>query len=69
MRYSARNFPASFCDEICEQDSERRQSRVEAEMTSALMPRSHAALSLEVTALPLDGRAERADFVIAHVWP
>lgn len=62
-RYNARVFLAPFWDEIFTQDSERKQTRAEAEATCAVMRETYIALGYQITELPRADIATRADVV------
>ena len=62
-RYQRRVFLAPYWDKIFAQDTERKQSRREAEETCAVTRRTYTALRYEITELPLADIARRADFV------
>ncbi|WP_226946200.1 MULTISPECIES: AAA family ATPase [Roseobacteraceae] len=62
-RYNARVFLAPFWDEIFTQDTERKQTRAEAEATCAVMRETYTALGYEITELPYADIGSRADFV------
>ncbi|WP_349538472.1 AAA family ATPase [Sagittula sp. NFXS13] len=63
--------PASFwrpCwNETFTQDTERTQTRTEAEATCAVMRETYTALGYEITELPRADIATRADFVCAQL--
>lgn len=63
--YNARVFLAPFWDEIFTQDTERKQTRAEAESTCAVMRETYAALGYEIMELPCGDITMRADFVEA----
>lgn len=65
-RYNARVFLAPYWDEIFIQDTERKQTRAEAEATCAVIRETYAALGYELTELPRTEIASRADFVCAQ---
>ncbi|MBR9765609.1 MAG: AAA family ATPase [Rhodobacteraceae bacterium] len=68
-RYNRRAFLAPFWDEIFTQDSERKQTRAEAEATCAVMRETYIALGYEITELPRIEVESRADFVVKQlVW-
>ena len=62
-RYNRRAFLAPFWDEIFTQDSERKQTRAEAEATCAVMRETYTALGYQITELPRADIATRAGFV------
>ncbi|MBL3553652.1 AAA family ATPase [Rhodovulum sulfidophilum] len=62
-RYNARVFLAPYWDEIFTQDTERKQTRSEAEATCAVMFDTYIALGYEIIELPRTDIARRADFV------
>ncbi|WP_337248517.1 AAA family ATPase [Rhodovulum sulfidophilum] len=62
-RYNARVFLAPYWDEIFTQDTERTQTRAEAEATGAVMRDTYTALGYEIIELPRTDIARRADFV------
>lgn len=62
-RYNARVFLAPFWDEIFTQDTERKQTRAEAEATCAVIRETYIALGYQITELPRADIATRADFV------
>ncbi|MFY1709322.1 AAA family ATPase [Tritonibacter scottomollicae] len=62
-RYNRRVFLASFWDEIFTQDTERKQSRAEAEATCAVMRETYAAFGCGIIELPCIDIGRRADFV------
>lgn len=62
-RYNRRVFLAPFWDEIFTQDTERKQTRAEAEATCAVMRETYTALGYEITELPRADIVTRADFV------
>ena len=61
--YNARVFLAPFWDEIFTQDTERKQTRAEAEATCAVMRETYTALGYKITELPRADTATRSDFV------
>ena len=61
--YNARVFLAPYWDEIFTQDTERKQSRAEAEATCAVMRETYTALGYQITELPRADIATRAGFV------
>ncbi len=65
-RYNARVFLTPCWDEIFTQDTERKQSRAEAEATCAVMRETYTDLGYEITELPRTNIASRADFVCAQ---
>ncbi|RVV97180.1 ATPase [Mesobaculum littorinae] len=65
-RYNRRVFLAPFWDEIFTQDSERKQTRAEAEATCAVMRETYTALGYQITELPRADIATRADFICAQ---
>lgn len=65
--YNRRIFLAPFWGEIFTQDTERKQTRAEAEATCAVMRETYAALGYEITELPCTDLATRADFVETHL--
>lgn len=65
-RYNRRVFLAPFWDEIFTQDSERKQTRAEAEATCGVMRETYTALGYQITELPRADIASRADFVCAQ---
>jgi len=68
-RYNARVFLTPYWDEIFTQDTERTQSRSEAEATCAVMRESDIALGYEITELPRIEIEWRADFAVKElVW-
>ena len=62
-RYNARVFLAPYWDENFTQDSERTQTRAEAEATCTVMRETYAALGYEIMELPCTDIESRADFV------
>lgn len=66
-RYNCRVFLAPYWDEIFAQDSERRQSRAEAEATCEAMYEAYSALEYEITELPRTDIESRADFVLKQL--
>ncbi|WP_289151775.1 AAA family ATPase [uncultured Salipiger sp.] len=62
-RYNRRAFLAPFWDEIFTQDSERKQTRAEAEATCAVMRETYTVLGYQITELPRADITTRADFV------
>lgn len=62
-RYNRRVFLAPFWDEIFTRDSERKQTRAEAEATCAVMRETYIALGYQITELPRADIATRADVV------
>ena len=62
-RYNRRVFLAPYWNEIFTQDTERKQTRAEAEATCAVMRETYAALGYAITELPRTGIGSRADFV------
>nr|WP_260006321.1 AAA family ATPase [Leisingera sp. M527] len=62
-RYNRCVFLAPFWDEIFTQDTERKQTRAEAEATCAVMRETYTALGYEITELPRADIVTRADFV------
>ena len=66
-RYNARVFLVPYWDEIFTQDTERTQSRSEAEATFTVMRETYIALGYEITELPRIDIASRADFVCAQL--
>ena len=62
-RYNARVFLAPFWDEIFTQDTERTQTRAEAEATCAVMRDTYTALGYQITELPRADITTRADYV------
>ncbi|WP_418594874.1 AAA family ATPase [Ponticoccus sp. (in: a-proteobacteria)] len=65
--YNARVFLAPYWDEIFTQDSERKQTRAEAEATCAVMRETYTALGYQITELPRADIATRADFVCSQL--
>ncbi|MBU2959859.1 AAA family ATPase [Citreicella sp. C3M06] len=65
-RYNRRAFLAPFWDEIFTQDSERKQTRAEAEATCAVMRETYTSLGYQITELPRADITTRADFVCAQ---
>ncbi|MBR9893535.1 AAA family ATPase [bacterium] len=65
--YNARVFLAPYWDEIFTQDTERTQSRSEAEATFTVMRETYIALGYEITELRRIDIASRADFVCAQL--
>ncbi|MCG7623997.1 AAA family ATPase [Epibacterium sp. Ofav1-8] len=61
--YNRRVFLAPFWDEIFTQDSERKQTRAEAEATCAVLRETYTALGYKITELPCTDIVTRADFV------
>ena len=61
--YNAHVFLAPYWDEIFSQDTERTQTRAEAEATYAVMHETYIALGYKITKLPRADIATRADFV------
>ncbi|MAE88084.1 MAG: ATPase [Pelagibaca sp.] len=66
-RYNARVFLTPYWDEIFTQDSERTQTRSEAEATFTVMRETYTALGYKITELPCTDIASRADFVSAQL--
>ncbi|AVW92090.1 AAA family ATPase [Celeribacter baekdonensis] len=66
-RYNHRIFLAPYWDEIFTQDTERKQTRAEAEATCAVMRETYAALGYAITVLPRTDIQQRADFVATRV--
>ena len=66
-RYNARVFLAPYWDEIFTKDTERKQTRAEAEATCAVMRETYTALGYKTTELPRADIATRASFVCAHL--
>jgi Predicted ATPase len=66
-RYNARVFLTPYWDEIFTQDTERKQTRAEAEATCAVMRETYTALGYEITELPRTDITSRADFVYAQL--
>ena len=66
-RYNRRVFLAPLWDEIFTQDSERKQTRAEAEATCAVMRETYTAHGYQITELPRADIATRADFVCAQL--
>ena len=64
--YNARVFLAPYWDEIFTQDSERKQTRAEAEATCVVMRETYTALGYQIMELPRADIATRADFVCAQ---
>ena len=62
-RYNRGAFLAPFWDEIFTQDSERKQTRAEAEATCAVMRETYTALGYQIPELPRADITTRADFV------
>ncbi len=62
-RYNRRVFLAPLWDEIFTQDSERKQTRAEAEATCAVMRETYTALGYQITELPRADIATRAGIV------
>ena len=62
-RYNRRVFLAPFWAEIFTQDTERKQTRAEAEATCAVMRETYAAFGYEIIELPKIDIERRADFV------
>ncbi|WP_342455921.1 AAA family ATPase [Phaeobacter gallaeciensis] len=58
---------APYWDEIFTQDTERTQTRAEAEATCAIMRETYTALGYQITELPRTDIATRADFVCAQL--
>ena len=67
VRYNVRVFLTPYWDEIFTQDTERTQTRTEAEATCAVMRETYTALGYEITELPCTDIASRADFVSAQL--
>ncbi|WP_158966073.1 AAA family ATPase [Chachezhania sediminis] len=65
--YNARVFLAPFWNEIFTQDTERKQTRAEAEATCAVMRETYTALGYQITELPRADIATRANFVCAQL--
>ncbi|EEX15155.1 conserved hypothetical protein [Citreicella sp. SE45] len=65
--YNRRVLLALFWDEIFTQDTERKQTRAEAEATCAVMREIYTALGYKITELPCTDIASRADFVSAQL--
>ncbi|OWU66537.1 ATPase [Roseovarius sp. 22II1-1F6A] len=65
-RYNARVFLAPYWNEVFTQDTERKQTRTEAEATCAAMRETFTALGYQITELPRADIATRADFVCAQ---
>mgnify|MGYP000495309123 CR=1 FL=1 len=66
-RYNARVFLSPYWDEIFTQDTERKQTRAEAEATCAVMRETYAALGYAITVIPRTDIQQRADFVATRV--
>ncbi|WP_240722597.1 AAA family ATPase [Poseidonocella sp. HB161398] len=66
-RYNRRVFLAPFWDEIFTQDTERKQTRAEAEATCASMRETYTALGYKITELPRANIVTRADFVCTQL--
>ncbi|SNT76500.1 AAA family ATPase [Paracoccus seriniphilus] len=66
-RYNARVFLTPYWDEIFTQDTERTQTRTEAEATCAVMRETYIALGYKITELPCTDIVSRADFVSAQL--
>ena len=62
-RYNARVFLTPYWDEIFTQDTERKQTRAEAQATCTVMRETYTALGYKITELPRADIATRADFV------
>ena len=62
-----RVFLAPFWEEIFSQDTERKQTRAEAEATCAVMRETYTALGYEITELPRTDIGSRADFVCGQL--
>ncbi|MHC9235738.1 AAA family ATPase [Pseudooceanicola sp. 502str34] len=66
-RYNARVFLTPYWDEIFTRDTERKQTRAEAEATCAVMRETYTALGYQITELPRADIATRANFVCAQL--
>lgn len=66
-RYNARIFLAPYWDELFTRDTERKQTRAEAEATSKVMRETYAALGYQIAELPRADTARRADVMTAHL--
>jgi len=65
-RYNARVFLTPYWDEIFTQDTERTQTRTEAEETCAVMRETYTALGYKITELPCTEIASHADFSLRN---
>jgi predicted ATPase len=65
-RYRNPVFLAPWWPEIYSTDTERRQSREEAERTEHAVMKTYTELGYEIVRLPLTSPAERADFILRH---
>ncbi|WP_339113754.1 AAA family ATPase [Thioclava sp. GXIMD2076] len=65
-RYNRRAFLVPFWDKIFTQDSERKQTRAEAEATCAVIRETYTALGYQITELPRADITTRADFICAQ---
>lgn len=54
-------------DDIFTQDTERKQTRAEAEATCAIMRETYIALGCEITELPRTNIASRAEFICVQL--
>lgn len=66
-RYNARVFLAPYWNEVFTQDTERKQTRTEAEATCAVMRETYTALGYEIMELSFTDIESRADFVCAQL--
>ncbi|WP_289154329.1 AAA family ATPase [uncultured Salipiger sp.] len=66
-RYNARAFLAPYWNEIFTQDTERKQTRSEAEATYAVMRETYIALGCEIKELPRADIATRSEFVCVQL--
>ncbi|ETX11997.1 ATPase [Roseivivax halodurans JCM 10272] len=66
-RYNARVLLTPYWDAIFTQDTERKQTRAEAQATCAAMRKTYAALGNEIIELPRADIVTRADFVCAQL--
>ncbi|MER5173711.1 AAA family ATPase [Thioclava kandeliae] len=65
-RHNRRAFLVPFWDKIFTQDSERKQTRAEAEATCAVIRETYTALGYQITELPRADITTRADFICAQ---
>lgn len=68
-RYHDPIFLAPWWPEIYETDTERRQSREEAEQTEHAVTKTYTELGYRILRLPRATPSERADFILEHSQP
>ncbi len=61
-RYNLRVFLVPYWNEVFTQDTARKQTRAEAEVTRAVMRETYTALGYEITQLPRTEIGARANF-------